>query len=267
MNDQNHDCCTPSNTEASANPQGSCALPSNTGDKDRRTVWASIGLGVLASACCWVPLALAGAGVATGTLGARISWIRPWALGALLSLLLGVLGWWTRKRLASTKSAADCCTAVPRFPTLAVAILTGSFVLAWATPRFLHPGRQAVLTSVAPPAPAGSTLLVIATPQFDCAPCAGNLPQAMSATPGVASVQMDFDRRETRIVFQPGAAVDSTLAKWKNDLGFDGKVLWRQDTFPSTHKDVDLRQGRDLVGSWHDSAFAQPQLFEGWLEP
>jgi hypothetical protein len=187
---------------------------------------------VLASACCWVPLALAGAGVATGTLGARIFWIRPWALGALLILLLGVLSWWARKRFASTMMAAGCRTAVPRFPTLAVAILLGSFVAAWAAPRLMHPGRQTVLTAVAPLAPAGSTLLVIATPQFDCAPCAGNLPQTMSATPGVASVRMDFDRRETRIVFQPGAAVDPTLAKWKKDLGFDGKVLWRQGNSP-----------------------------------
>lgn len=228
MTNQDHDCCTPSHAEASTKSQESCALPSNTGEKGQRTVWASIGLGVLASACCWVPLALAGAGVATGTLGARISWIRPWALGALLILLLGVLGWWVRKRFASTKTAADCCAVVPRFPTLAVAILMGSFVLAWATPRLLHPGGQTVLTAVPPPAPAGSTLLVIATPQFDCAPCAGTLPQTMSATPGVASVQMDFDKRETRIVFQPGAAIDTTLAKWKTDLGFDGKEVRRQ---------------------------------------
>jgi copper chaperone CopZ len=180
---------------------------------------------VLASACCWVPLALAGAGVATGTLGAQISWIRPWALGALLILLLGVLGWWARKRLASTKTAADCCTAAPRFPTLAVALLTASFVSAWAAPRLLHEGKGPDPVAAAP---IGSTLLILATPQFDCAPCAGDLPRTLAATPGVASVQMDFDQRETRIVFQPGASVDATLAAWKKDLGFEGKEIHRK---------------------------------------
>lgn len=205
-------------------PQGSCALPPGTEGKGRRTIWASIGLGVLASACCWVPLALAGAGVATGTLGAKISWIRPWALGALLLLLLGVLGWWGRRRFGPSKTV-DCCAAVPRFPTLAVVLLTASFASAWTAPRLLHKGKGAVLTA-APQA--GGTLLVLATPQFDCAPCAGELPKTLAATPGVASVQMDFDQRETRIVFQPGAAVDATLAAWKKDLGFEGKVLQRK---------------------------------------
>lgn len=210
-------------------PQGGCALPpSGAEEKARRTVWASIGLGVLASACCWLPLALAGVGVATGTLGARIAWTRPWALGALLILLLGVLGWWARKRSTSAKAAADRCTAVPRFPTLSVAILMGSFVLAWASPRLLHPGRNMTPTSVTPSAPAGSTLLVMSTPQFDCPSCVGTLPQTMAATAGVTSVQMDFDKRETRIVFQSGAAVDATLAQWKKDLGFEGKEVRRQ---------------------------------------
>lgn len=227
MNDQNHDCCATSHAEAPGKPQESCALPPSNGrEKGQRTIWASIGLGVLASACCWVPLALAGAGVATGTLGARIAWIRPWALGTLVVLLLGVLGWWTRKRFASTK--ADCCTEAPRFPTLAVMILLGSFTLAWATPRLLHLGGQAVHTATLPPAPAGSTLLVIATPQFDCAPCAGTLPKTMAATPGVASVQMDFEQRETRIVFQPGAAVETILTRWKKDLGFEGREVRRE---------------------------------------
>ena len=78
------------------------------------------------------------------------------------------------------------------------------------------------LTALAPPAPAEGTLLVLSTPQFDCPPCVGTLPQTMAGTPGVASVQMDFNKRETRIVFQPCAAVDATLAQWKKDFGFRG---------------------------------------------
>ncbi|MDE3246847.1 MAG: hypothetical protein KGN80_12240 [Acidobacteriota bacterium] len=233
------------------NPSGACclgdvikevkavtasALPSPKSEEgSKRTVWASIGLGVLASACCWVPLALAGVGVATGTLGARIAWIRPWALSGLLILLLGVIGWWVRRRFASAETMEGCCAVVPRFPTLAVTILVFSFLFAWATPRLLHPGRNSSLTAQAPTAPAGETLLVISTPQFDCPPCVGNLPQTMADTPGVASVQMDFDKRETHISFQPGAAIDTTLAQWKKDLGFDGKQLRREAASAPTH--------------------------------
>lgn len=230
MTTQNqHDCCESSAAPESTKSPESCGLPPpKGGDGAKRTVWASIGLGVLASACCWLPLALAGLGVATGTLGTKIAWIRPWALGGLLILLLGVVGWWIRRRLASTMPAKDCCAAGPKFPTLAVTILAASFVLAWASPRLLHPGRSTTLTAFAPPTPAGGTLLVISTPQFDCPPCAGTLPQTMAATPGVASVQMDFDKRETHIVFQPGAEVDSTLAQWKKELGFEGKEVRRE---------------------------------------
>lgn len=229
MTAQNHDCCPPLKTEDSLKSPGSCTLPLPKGEEDsKRTVWASIGLGVLASACCWVPLALAGLGVATGTLGAKIAWIRPFALGGLLILLLGVVGWWIRKRFALAKTAEDCCAVVPKFPTLAITILMVSFVFAWASPRLLHPGRNSTLTALAPLAPAGGTLLVISTPQFDCPPCVGTLPQTMAGTPGVASVQMDFDKRETHIAFQPGAAIDATLAQWKKDLGFEGKEIGRR---------------------------------------
>lgn len=229
MTSQNHDCCPPLKTKESLKSPGSCVLTPPKAEADaKRTVWASISLGVLASACCWVPLALAGLGVATGTLGAKIAWIRPWALGGLLILLLGVLGWWARKRFASAKPVEDCCAVVPRFPTLAVTILLVSFVIAWASPRLLHPGRNSTLTALASPTPARGTLLVISTPQFDCPPCVGTLPQTMAKTPGVVSVRMDFDKRETHIAFQPGAEIDATLAQWKKELGFEGKDIHRQ---------------------------------------
>lgn len=228
MSDITHDCCVPSEMEEPLK-SGSCALPpSGTEAGYKRTVWASIGLGVLASACCWVPLALAGLGVATGTLGAKIAWIRPWALGGLLVLLLGLLGWWARKRFASAKTKEDCCAVVPRFPTLAATILVVSFVFAWASPRLLHPGRNSTLMALAPSAPTGGTLIVISTPQFDCPPCVGTLPQTMATTPGVATVRMDFDKRETHIAFQPGAKIHAILAQWKKDLGFEGKEIRRQ---------------------------------------
>lgn len=229
MSTETHDCCPPSGPEASAKSPETCALAPVKGEGSApRTVWASIGLGVLASACCWLPLALAGLGVATGTLGAKIAWIRPWALGGLVVLLLGVLGWWVRKRFTATETAEDCCAVVPRFPTLAVTILMVSFVFAWTSPRLLYPGRNSTVTALAPPAPSGGTLLVISTPQFDCPPCVGTLPQTMAATPGVTSVQMDFDKRETHIAFQPGAAVDTNLARWKKELGFEGKEVRRE---------------------------------------
>lgn len=229
MTTQNHDCCPPSHSEETVKSPSDCAFPPpSAGEDSKRTVWASIGLAVLASACCWLPLALAGVGVATGTLGAKIAWLRPWALGGLALLLVGVLGWWVRKRFAQTETTGDCCAVVPKFPTLAVTILVASFVLAWASPRLLHPGRNSTLTALAPPVPVGGTLLVISTPQFDCPPCVGTLPQTMAGTPGVASVQMNFDKRETHIVFQPGTAIDATLAQWKKELGFDGKEVRRE---------------------------------------
>ena len=225
MSTQNHDCCPPQGPQTGVCPTDPPDLSPKAG---RRTVLSAVLLGIVASACCWLPLALAGLGVATGTLGARIAWIRPWALGALAVLLVGVIGWWAFKRYGGPGEKDNCCTEPPRFPTLPVVILGFSFLGAAAAPRLLHPGRSTTLTAVAPPVPSGGTLLVLSTPQFDCPPCVGTLPDTMAATPGVASVQMDFDRRETRIIFQPGTAIDGTMAKWKKELGFEGKEVRRE---------------------------------------
>lgn len=225
MSAQDHDCCPPRRPQTGTCP----TVPPDLGPKaGRRTVFSAVLLGVVASACCWLPLTLAGLGMATGTLGARIAWIRPWALGALALLLVGVVAWWAQNRYGRPSDMANCCTMAPRFPTLAVVILGLSFLGAAAAPQFLHQGQNSTLTAMAPPVPAGGTLLVLSTPRFDCAPCAGTLPQTLAATPGVTSVQMDFDTRETRIVFQPDAAVDATLALWKKHLGFEGREVRRE---------------------------------------
>lgn len=190
-----------------------------------RTAWAAVGLGLLASACCWFPLALAGVGVAGGAIGAKVAWMRPWALGGLGLLLVGLVGWWVQRRIAMTK-ANDCCAVVPRFPTLPALVLALSFIGAWVAPLLLHADKIAARNPGAA-MPTGGDLLVLSTPQFDCPSCTGTLPQTLAQTPGVASVQMDFDKRETRIVFKPGADIEGTLAHWNQNLGFSGKVVQR----------------------------------------
>lgn len=178
-------------------------------------------LGLLASACCWLPLALAGVGAAGGAAGAKVAWLRPWALGGLAVLLLGLVGWWfyQRHRLSLKE---DCCeVSRVKFPALPVAVLALSFLGAWSAPRFLD--HSTVVADAS--APIGGSLLVLSTPQYDCAPCAGTLPEQMSKTPGVASVQMDFDHRETRIAFAAGADEKQILDHWKRDLGFTGTAI------------------------------------------
>lgn len=208
-------------------PTASPVAASQADGLQRRTAWTAVGLGLLASACCWIPLALAGVGVAGGAAGAKVAWMRPWALGGLGLLLAGLVGWWAYRRVALTKLGDDCCAVAPRFPTLPVVVLALSFAGAWSVPKLVHPGSVPP-GEIGTTMPVGGTLLVLSTPQFDCPPCAGTLPQTMAQTPGVASVQMDFDKRETRIAFKPGADVDGTLARWDQTLGFSGKVIQRQ---------------------------------------
>jgi copper chaperone CopZ len=201
-------------------------------------VLSAVLLGVAASACCWLPSALVSLGLATGTLGARIAWIRPWALAIMALLLCGVIVWWVLKRYGGPSGKDTCCTEPPRFPTLPVVALGLSALGAAAVPRLIHPGQSATLSS---PAPTGGTLLVLSTPQFDCPACVGTLSQAMAATPGVVSVQMDFDKRETRIVFQPGSAVDATLARWKQELGFEGIEVKRETASTLSSGTIELK--------------------------
>lgn len=214
----------------------------------RLTVLPALLLGVAASACCWVPLALAGLGATTGALGAKIAWIRPWALGVLALLLLWGVARWAMKRHGGPSETEPCCGGPPRFPMLQVVILGLSIMGAAAAPRLLHTGRNTAMTATAPSAPAGSILLVLSTPQFDCPPCMGRLPQSMAATPGVASVQMDFDKREMRIMFQPGSAVDTTMARWKKDLGLEGNEVKREAASAPSPGGAGLRWRSGVAG-------------------
>ena len=222
---ESHNCCPLRGPQTGTGPTKPEGLGLMAG---HRTVISAVLLGVAASACCWLPLTLAGLGMATGTLGAKIAWIRPWALGALAFLLAGVIAWWALKRYGDPFEKDYCCMESPRFPTLPVVLLGLSFLGATAAPRLLHPGGKTTLAGTMAPIPARGTLLVLSTPQVDCPSCVGKLHQTLAATPGTATVQMDFDKRETRIVFQQGSAVDATLARWKKELGFEGNVVKRE---------------------------------------
>ena len=216
------------------NPSGGCCLGEvikaakdiQSESPKRRTTWAAVGLGLLASACCWLPLALAGVGVAGGAAGARVAWLRPWALGGLGVLFGVVVVRWATQRLRVGKTKADCCEPLPRFPFLPVGVLVLSSIGAFAAPRYLD-GNAGTPAQPALAAVPGGTLLVLSTPQFDCASCVGTLPQTLEATPGVASVRMDFNKLETRIAFKPGADVDATLVKWNRETGFTGREIQR----------------------------------------
>lgn len=189
-----------------------------------RTIWAAAGLGLLASACCWLPLALAGVGVAGGAAGAKMAWLRPWALGGLALLLAGLLGRWLHERFSSSPEQEDCCGVKrAKFPALPAAVLAISFLGAWSAPRFLDHS----MAGAGAFEPLGGSFLVLSTPQYDCASCAGALPGQMSKTPGVLSVQMDFEHRETRIAFAAGADQRKILDHWNRDLGFSGTVSRR----------------------------------------
>ncbi|HEU4952634.1 MAG TPA: hypothetical protein VFT46_11840 [Holophagaceae bacterium] len=222
-----HDCCA---VPEPPKIGPSASTPVAEGSTARRTVWAAAGLGLLASACCWIPLALAGAGAAGGAAGARVAWLRPWALWGLALLMVGTLGWWIYRHSIRGRPQEDCCAPAPRFPALPMLVLVLSFIGAWSAPRllFLYAHESASKSAESAAVTDGGTLLVLSTPQFDCPPCAGALPETMAKTPGVASVHMDFDKRETRIQFREGANVPGILAHWDHDLGFSGKVILRQ---------------------------------------
>lgn len=218
-----HACCAPI-TSAKAE----MVRPSASGGRGGRTAWAAAGLGLLASACCWIPLALAGVGAAGAAAGARVAWLRPWAFLGLVLLTVGTLGWWIYRRSIKGRPQEDCCAPAPRFPVLPMLVLVLSFIGAWTAPRLLYAHVDASNGAGSSAGIDGGTFLVLSTPQFDCPPCAGVLPETMAKTPGVASVHMDFDKRETRIQFHEGADVQGILARWDHDLGFSGKVIQRQ---------------------------------------
>jgi copper chaperone len=61
---------------------------------------------------------------------------------------------------------------------------------------------------------------VVTAPDISCAHCASAITNAVSAIPGVASVQVDIPSKRVTIAHQPGAVDMAEIARVMDDEGY-----------------------------------------------
>jgi len=251
-------CCLGNVRAAVRRAEGQGASPPTRSDPGgRASLWSQAGLlagAVLASACCWLPLVLIGAGASS--LGAA-SFFAAWrpVFAGFTVVMLGLAWWFTYRRPRAAAGAAcsleggeACCAAearpdrLPRnrrihrillwpvslfaliflfFPT-AVTSLLGLPSAGNAAPAAESPakGVSGPISALHP--------ATIAIEGMDCEACAAGLGHALGEIPGVGRASVDW--KQGRAVLQVGddpATLDKALEVVRAS-GYPAKILAEQ---------------------------------------
>jgi len=155
----------------------------------RSTKTAALVTAVTASACCWLPLLLAGTGVGAAGVGAAFESLRPYLMVAT-ALLLGAAFYVTYRRPAACAATDPCAPPRGRRITLwaVTLVAAASFTFPYASEAFLD-----VRARAEPP------IATIAVRGMTCAACAVRVQEAVKRVPGVEDVAVTVVPPEVRV--------------------------------------------------------------------
>ena len=86
--------------------------------------------------------------------------------------------------------------------------------------NFYRTLAAAVLVVAAPLASAKQQTVALNVPTMDCATCPITIKAALSKVPGVAKVNVSYDKREAVIVYDDAQATVADLKKATEDVGY-----------------------------------------------
>ncbi len=244
---------------ATANPSGACCLGSVLrGIETARAELESDGLGspkpvapmnrgerlakvgtvlsaVMASSCCWLPLLLLTVGVSGAGIAATLEAYRP----AFIVITFGFLAaafYFTYRPRKSATTGDDCCAAeraeaadcrAPsssgRFSMMNKVMLWGVTVLAVAF--LLFPSYVGVLFGSASDTSVTENMnqAVFQIDGMTCAGCATTVSQAIRQVPGVAAVEVSYEKSQAIVGIEPGDDVPTRqILAALQDAGYRG---------------------------------------------
>ncbi len=187
---------------------------------------------LLASACCWLPLLLVGAGASVMGAAAFFETYRPLFLGATGLLLAGGF-YLTYVRAPACAPGEVCASPNPRLRRLqrvSLWVATVLVVLFATFPSYVGallgagdepPEPAASVTPAAAPARAETRVYTVTG--MSCESCAARLQKKLAQIPGVRAATIAFDAGTATVVFEPGRADDDTVLRTIADAGFQGR--------------------------------------------
>lgn len=204
---------------------------------------------VVGSACCWLPLLLIAFGFSAAGVGSffeqyralfliatfallGVAWVLTYraALGTAWARLVGKPAA-THSCCAARPEPADCCATQPdrkaftvrHFNQIMLGMATVLIVLFALFPQWigLVLGGSRSATAVG----AGGQEVVLEVRGMTCAGCAATARQALSKVPGVANVEVSYDRAEAVVTFERGVTVQpEALVQAAREAGYDANL-------------------------------------------
>ncbi|PKN59407.1 MAG: hypothetical protein CVU56_00765 [Deltaproteobacteria bacterium HGW-Deltaproteobacteria-14] len=203
-------------------------------DRGARTgLFASAGAvvaAILASACCWLPLVLIGAGASTVGVAGFFEEYRPVFLG-VTGVLLGAGFYFVYLRKPKCAPGEAC--AVPnrrllRINKISLWVAT-VLVVGFATfPNYVGAffgGDGAGTAAVAAQAAPATVTRTYAIDGMTCEGCAGNIRTAVVDVPGVGAVEVSYADGSATVVFGDGRVDDAAVLEAVKSAGYTAHLL------------------------------------------
>lgn len=224
-----------STSDDSATPPECCAVSARhadaPGSPERGGLSLSAGAaasGILASACCWLPLLLLAFGVSAGGVAGFFETVRPFFL-VVAVLLLGV-SFYVAYFHAPACQPGDACVipnpTLQRFNRVMLWIAT-VFVIVFALFPYYSPAL--IRTFAVPPADTTGTgnitgksmTRVYHIEGMTCAACATGLEARLARIPGVIQARVLYDDKAATIRSLPDQPRDEAIMRAVQNAGFD----------------------------------------------
>jgi mercuric ion transport protein len=185
--------------------------------RSRLPIVGGVVAALAASACCLVPAALAVIGVSGAGVASRLAPLRPYFL--VVTAIALAAGFW----LAYRPVRHDACgCAVPRSRRWSrIGLWFGTVVtLGIAGTPMLFASNASVATHAR-----GVAEVRLKITGMDCAACSKVLAKRLSRVPGVATVDVDYDRALAVVTHDGKRDLTQALLDAVEDVGYEGSVI------------------------------------------
>ena len=203
---------------------------SRADSSDRRGLWLSGGAmaaAIVASACCWLPLALLAFGASAGGLGAMFAKTRILFFGiAAAFLAVGFYFAYVRKEKCEPGSA--CETPNPRLKRInriGFWVAAAGLIVFGLFPNYVGYLSGNDASAVTPIAQAATSTQTLSIEGMSCEGCAGHVRSALMKVPGVLEVVVLYDEKQALVTLDASASpTDEQLIGAVERIGYTAAI-------------------------------------------